>query len=512
MDRNVLLVFNRNKESLVDDIRDIFDERVFVDGLEGIIDQEASLSKAQRRLELRNYDLLIVDLHVPADSMSASEAEDQMGFDWVKELHANDLGVPSIIVTTAPDELLSHKASKLAACQTLSLGEHFSELLAEKSHDALTGQSVKGGISLDLEIYLKDNLNQPGFKIRGTIDNEVINRDGVLEIDPELIQELRDRCNQNIPNLPKEIWEDEFKRIGQNLFKEFFGKNRKLSNPLYKFMSKIDPEKQFLFRFRVGKDIHSLVLESLFENEENVFWMLRYPIIRQIDISGDYHQLFIGRPDRGQRLNCLIINSDVHEYVDQLNRSFPQLSNIKKESDFLCEFLETNKRKLKIGKITPIDGPGHDITFADTIRSVLSEEKYHLVHYAGHTYYDAERMKGYLILPGHDYPEVLDIELLGAWLRKAKTQFVFLSSCHSSEEDFVFELARKKIPAILGFRWDLDDERAFEYARSFYLQLFEKKNRLEYALLEARKEMYTAHRQDRIWAAPMLVLQTSSWQ
>jgi len=507
---NVLLVFNRKKGDLVDAIKYVFKEQVLIDGLDGVIDWDTNLADARHRLDMgrQNYDLLVVDLYAPADSKDATRTEDQKGFEWIREMHAQGLNLPSILVTPALDELLSHKASKMKACQTISLGGHFSDLLAEKSADILRGQATRSGISLELEITITDSSLQPEFKLHGNIDKEVIDRKGALEIDREIISDLRDRCNRNIPNL-QTGWEEELKGIGKNLFKELFEKNYKLRNALDKFMAKIDPEKQFKFRFKVGKKVHSLVLEALFEAQKDFFWMLRYPICRQIVFSGDYHELSIGRPDRRERINCLIINSDVHEYVQEIGRTFGQLLNIEKEATFLEELLRDNKEALHIGKVQRIDGPHQDATFSDTIRQLLSREKYHLVHYAGHSYFDAREMKGYLVLPGNDYPEVLDIEKFSAWLRKAKTQFIFLSSCHSSEEDFVFELASKKIPAILGFRWDLDDERAYEYAQSFYRQLFEKRNPLEYALLEARKEMYDIDPQDRIWAAPMLVLQTS---
>lgn len=510
MKRNVLLVFNRNKESLAEVVQEVFDERVFIDGLNGLIDQETNLVKANKRLKLRQYNLLIVDLHVPADSKDASNADDRMGLEWIKALHAEGSSLPSIIVTTSPDEVLSYKASRLPDCRILSLGEHFSDLLAEMSADALRGRNTKRGIYLELHISLTDNTRKPYFDIIGTIDGQDIKRNGVLEIDNEIIQELRDRCCQNIPNLPKEHWEAELKRIGTNLFRELFDKNRILINQLYRLMDKIDPEKQFQFRFEAGKTVHPVAFEALFENEKDFFWMLKYPICRQLPISGDYHELSIGRSDRRQRINCLIINSDVHEYVEELGKTFSELLNIQKESAFLESFLTEDRQALKIGTVRRIDGPHNGVPFSETIRQVLNEEKFHLVHYAGHSYYDAENSKGYLVLPGNDYPEVLDIEEFSAWLRKSQTQFVFLSSCHSSEEDFVYELASKEIPAILGFRWDLDDEMAYKYAKSFYQKLFKGKNRLEYALLEARKEMYADHRQNRIWAAPMLVLQTSN--
>ena len=512
MGKNVLMVFNRNKEVLVKEIKELIYTRVFTDGVRGLIDVETSVAPARERILLRQYDLLLVDLHVPVNGECIASAEQPTGFEFVHELHENGKILPSIIVTPRSDEKLSYMASKVPNCRPLTLGEQFTELLVEMSRDVCHGQKSKEMVSLSLEVHMTDNPDQSNrcsFRMFGTIDNEPIDREGVLDIDQKKIEDLKDRSSHILPHLPRECWEGELKRIGRELFEELFHKNYVLTKRFERYRGKIDPEKQFRFRFKVGKMVHSVFLEALFEEDENFYWMLKYPICRKIAVSGDFHELFIDRFDSRQLINCLIIKSDVHEYVERFDRNFEKLYNIASEADFLKDFLSQKKNELRIGTIKLLEEPEPGHTFSETLRKVLNEKKFHLVHYAGHSYYDAHTKKGYIILPGEDYPEVVDIEELSVWLRRAKTQFVFLSSCHSSEENFVFELARKKIPAILGFRWDIDDERASEYAECFYQQLFQKTNTLEYALLEARKEMHTKHPQNRIWAAPMLVLQTS---
>jgi hypothetical protein len=514
MEKNVLLVFNRNKDVLVDEIKSIIQTSVFTDGVQGLIDLETSVAPARERIRLRPYDLLVVDLHVPVDGASIALAEQPTGLDFVAELHETGKGLPSIIVTPRSDDTLSYRASKVPNCRPLALGEAFAGLLVEMCRDVCQGEACEETVSLDLEILVTDNPDQSNrcrFKMFGTIDNESIDREGVLDIDLGKIKDLKARSDQVLPNLPSELWESELKRIGRELFEELFHKNYILTKRFERYRSKIDAERQFRFRFKVGKIFHSVVLEALFEedeDDENFYWMLKYPICRKIALSGDYNEFFIDRVDVRQRFNCLIIKSDVHEYVDELDASFTKLYNIEREVEFLNRFLSQKKKELRIDTIRLLEEPEPGLTFSETLRKVLSEEKYHLVHYAGHSYYDANAKKGYLPLPGKDYPEVVDIEELSVWLRKAKTQFIFLSSCHSSEEDFVFELASKKIPAILGFRWDMDDAMAFEYAECFYTHLFKNANSLEYALLKARKEMHANYPQDRIWAAPMLVLQT----
>jgi hypothetical protein len=86
---------------------------------------------------------------------------------------------------------------------------------------------------------------------------------------------------------------------------------------------------------------------------------------------------------------------------------------------------------------------------------------------------------------------------------------VYLSSCHSSEENFVFELAKQGIPAVIGFRWDLEDKLAQKYTACFYRQLFQHRLKLEQAFLETRKEMHYQHIDNRIWASPMLIMQVN---
>ena len=70
----------------------------------------------------------------------------------------------------------------------------------------------------------------------------------------------------------------------------------------------------------------------------------------------------------------------------------------------------------------------------------------------------------------------------------------------------MFELARQKIPAIIGFRWDIIDDQAAEHARIFYKYLFKEKS-LEYAFLKTRTDMYNRDDKHRIWAAPILIMQ-----
>lgn len=53
----------------------------------------------------------------------------------------------------------------------------------------------------------------------------------------------------------------------------------------------------------------------------------------------------------------------------------------------------------------------------------------------------------------------------------------------------------------------MNDPKAKEYAESFYKHLFgEKERSLEYACLEAKKEMFAKYKNSPIWASGVLVM------
>src|SRR5262249_41119095 len=90
-------------------------------------------------------------------------------------------------------------------------------------------------------------------------------------------------------------------------------------------------------------------------------------------------------------------------------------------------------------------------------------------------------------------------------------QFIFLSCCRSAHSSLILRMAEKSVPAILGFRWRVDDAGAASFARAFYTELFNPGNPrckyLEYAFRDARKRVYDDNSHDPTWASPMLVLQ-----
>jgi hypothetical protein len=197
------------------------------------------------------------------------------------------------------------------------------------------------------------------------------------------------------------------------------------------------------------------------------------------------------------------------------------LHNVPVEAEWLEGFLKHERDvepTVEIGKVLRITEKTvpKGRSFCEHVQETLEQEgPWHLVHYAGHSYYEKTESRGYVIFPGRPSgklsPEAIDMEDFGEWLRENRTDIVYMSSCHSSDSSIVFELARNYVPAIVGFRWDIEDGKAAEHARAFYTNLLSGSQsiRIEYAFLKARKETYRSDRTDKAWAAPMLIRQIS---
>jgi hypothetical protein len=62
------------------------------------------------------------------------------------------------------------------------------------------------------------------------------------------------------------------------------------------------------------------------------------------------------------------------------------------------------------------------------------------------------------------------------------------------------------VPAVLGYRWPVEDQMATDFALKFYEGLFRVRS-IEQAFVDARNRVWKEHGvNEQIWAAPMLVL------
>jgi hypothetical protein len=163
---------------------------------------------------------------------------------------------------------------------------------------------------------------------------------------------------------------------------------------------------------------------------------------------------------------------------------------------------DSNRVRFNLGQVHCVDQAEAGISFWQTVDRLAKRDRWDIIHYAGHSCYQGPT-RGVFFFPGR-FVETVSVETFSREL--GRPRFVYLSSCHGSQASFVFELAEQKVASILGFRWDIDDGMAVEHAKAFYTALFEEERSLEYAFLKARQRMHDLARDNRIWAAPMLMM------
>ena len=465
------------------------------------------------------YDLVITHLDVPYDIRHPLPAgrKEKPGLQLVQRLRQKDIDVPVVIVAVDADKYLYREVNSLSCTELAFEGEELEEDLSRESKRWLSTEGIvqkEKRVDLDITLDLEKRECLWGLHGRGFAFEDA----GKVPIDSDELGTLIKK-SQDIAKLVKEsadsdIWEHMLCEIGQGLAKQIFESDSDFAHEFFEKCGAAGGIDHSRIRFTVEEKLHPLVLEALKEKKRD-YWMLQAPVYRRLQIFGDQYALFQDEETRKGPLNCLIIQANVFGSVD--GYSLEELKNVKEEAVWLEDYLNEHQDKFHIGKVSRICMATAEHSFRDAVQHTLeSGEVWHIVHYAGHSVYDADK-GGYIFFPGKSgagsveerMVQKVNIMQFALWLRRAQVRFVNLSSCHSSEADFVFHLAEQHVPAVAGFRWNVDDEKAKEYTKAFYTRLLEGKKSLEYAFLEARQDMRGKYRTNPIWAAPVLVMQVA---
>ena len=462
------------------------------------------------------FDLIIAHIHLPENSGKTTIESENRGLMFLQRL-GEEQSVPSILLTPAIKDPISIAAGNLHQCTPLPIKmKELTELVIQQASQKLdiAAGSNSGRVKLDICINLEESRCEM-IPIGADIEND--GHPLPLQVDPDRIAKLL-RSSMRVKAIRNEypLWKEALEDIGDDLMKEIF--RSKEAYAIFRGLrSKVGGLKNISIRFYVNRSMHPLILEALNEDSggHRNFWMLKAPICRKYSVGIDklrFMPLFEDEETRKKRLNCLVIEADVSGWADEIQKHLKPLDNIKKESATIQKLWKKFNGKRRLGKIDVL----HEDVSADAVQAKLEDGTvWHIVHFAGHSFYvpdkdDPTQGTGFLAMQKDKDSKTriqsVDIRLFSNWLRKAKTRFIYLSSCESSNDDFVYELASNSIPAVLGFRWDLDDPKAAEHVKHFYKHLFAIKS-LEYAFLHTRQDMHGQYKEHNIWAAPMLMMQ-----
>jgi hypothetical protein len=262
-------------------------------------------------------------------------------------------------------------------------------------------------------------------------------------------------------------------------------------------------------KWRFGKYAFGLPVESLYHSNEE--WLqLKMPMVRvaQPDV-GDYKRF--SKPlfsERKSVRSFLIVQADFE------GGGYDSMPHAADECRSLVNKLEGLNNNEGVDYHLIKRGYGGDDFRKQITDLVEQERKFDIVHFAGHSGVRFDKFtseyKAFFVFPPLDKdPIEVGADEFCYWLRRLEARFVFLSSCHSSEEIIVHEMVERGVPAMLGYCWDLDDTDAAEFCSAFYDFLFELR-KLGEAFKATKKKIYDKKRDKRIWTSAILMLVDTS--
>jgi hypothetical protein len=145
----------------------------------------------------------------------------------------------------------------------------------------------------------------------------------------------------------------------------------------------------------------------------------------------------------------------------------------------------------------------------------LKLNRYDVVHFAGHSLTTSDGLTQ-LVLPGElpGKAEGMSVHTFADGAAAAGARLVYLSSCQGSSANAVANLGQRSIPHVIGFRWDVDDRRAADFAKYFYTDLFSRdSSSICGAFRTACRGVYEPMQIESspIWASPILASYSDNW-
>jgi len=313
-----------------------------------------------------------------------------------------------------------------------------------------------------------------------------------------------------------ESWRIHAKEIGRQIFQLLLEDHPRVLGSYNRLLG-MGHNHDLHLSFESGRDFLRVPLEFLYEGvgTSGDYLALKHPLTRYVRGVYSAHS-----PLSGQFLNEMWRHKETFRVLLIASDTTPPLPGADAE---VAELAGTLKRLLSDINIPP------DLTVLSSEEAsydrLVAELKtgYHLIHYAGHGYYDAQMPEESALLiwsqPRRGGPvKKLSVSEIAILLQNSPTRMVYLSCCEGAAmasedkltEDDLLGLAdgiiQAGVPAVLSFRWPVSDHGSRRFAVSFYESFF-RNGSLGRAALDARRDVAAESRSDRTWLSPVLILQ-----
>ena len=519
-------------------------------------------------------DLLILDLALPTDRKSPRDKTAITGLKFIETAHAQGLirdNNTSVIVIDqfdagAPierrildlDFATPFAYARMHGYEVFdALDQLLNDLSARRQPDGIVEPApMTEKPVLTVEVSLEKEKQR---KVELRLSNQLGTPfyDAISPAEYEEMLHLSDMLQPTrAPNPTTRDWKESASFIGRRIYASIFGGKPQREIEEWRKRLKLTDE-DLRIRFRIPSDKHSILFETLTANPDSEFQIVHTPIARQLEIGPDEHRPG-PRLREAQTLNILVIDAsevdnkrydkagdpDFSDWVRRVAKDknteprFRSLKNGKGEVEMFRELKQAAERNApwqvlpelppyglradirEIRILDPVElGCKTPQEFGQKITETLANrgrdgKDWHIIHYVGHSVAAiAESSKsGYFILPGGDTFAAISVEHALAELPVAGTRFVYFSSCQFGSAQVALATARRRVPATLGFRWNVRDKSALTFSRHFYHALFCSRLTVDEAVRDARrKTKFDTQSDDPTWVSAVFTCYGERW-
>lgn len=266
------------------------------------------------------------------------------------------------------------------------------------------------------------------------------------------------------------------------------------------------------------------------------FVLLHAPLARRLPVSGSLRAAKVVSPRMPTPARVLFVRSQMGEHPDGPTTGdnytlllpaqeggwkrkpalFSRLDNVDVELAALRGIASASPDRLvlDVADLSDMKERKPSETSADYLWRRLDEQRYDVVHYAGHAWSDLDGA-AHLILPGTTRGEASGVSLstFAGARGLVDTRLIYLSACRGISKGTVQTLVDHGIPHGIGFRYQVEDDKAAAFASAFYEELFDHgfvSTAFRTACAAARDRLKTDD-ESPIWLSPILLAQAADW-
>jgi hypothetical protein len=508
----VLLVYPDSQRDYFEDLRGELGEAFKDDeGNKPAIIVEQSVMRAKESIQdITDIDLVVSYVELQPEPRSVPDPDGAfMLEDWLRK---NDIKIPMVIIVPKLNNAIAQRSTDPLS----RVWENSRSLCDTIISFVQKSKSPEKKIIILLNLQGKDDNAKWHYTIKGKDFPGWQGLTGDLKKPDSTDLGNILQGTKNVDDRQTDDWKGCVELLSNNLYKILIEQNNQFQQDLNEAVRQVGKLEQTRVQFIVDKKLYPVFLEAVPSPEANPgsrsddYWMFHSPVVRHVSKCRAGLTLFQKEERRG--LNILIIGSDITGWTDlgssgREPKYLDKLPNVALECDELKQHMkELKNEERNLGEIRVIPSSSTEKISTEEVKRVLNENRWDIVHYAGHSYLDEETGCAYVFFMNKDNKvDPVKIEEFAGYLRN--TRLLVLSSCTSSHERFVFELAKHQVPAVLGFRTSIDDDLARQFSIDFYRRLFDMKS-VDGAFFMARKQLYKDNVTDRAWTNPVLVLES----